>query len=91
MWEVQKSQTLTCLVFCYPKQSEKRKRQKSLPVKRQVQSHQFRELRIFVSELADKVGRPILVRINCSNACAVAEKIAIDDGCDRRQFSDQVH
>ena len=57
----------------------------------EIQPHEFGELRIFVSELTDKVGGPIFICVNRSDAGSIAIEIAIDDGSYRRQLGDEIH
>lgn len=57
----------------------------------QIQSHEFRELWVLVSQLADEIRRPVLVGVDRSYARSISEEIAVNDGSDGWQLSYEVH
>ena len=57
----------------------------------QVESHEFTELWVLVAQHADKVRRPVLAGVNGADTGAVAVKVAVDYGGDRRQLRNEIH
>lgn len=57
----------------------------------QVQSHQFNELGIVITQHLGKVIRPIFGGVNGSNARSVFVRVSVDSGGDHGQSGDQIH